>query len=43
MALCSGCGERDEKDGGQVGEVAEETDGGKEIRGGGVEGEGGSW
>lgn len=37
MALGSGCWERDEKDdGGQVREVVEHTDGGKE-------GEGGSW
>lgn len=34
VALWSGCRERDEKDdGAQVREVAEETDGGKEVRG----------
>lgn len=44
MVLWSRFWERDEKDdGGQVREVAEETDGGEEVRGGGVEGEGGSW
>lgn len=44
MALWSGCWEREEKnDEGQVREVAEEIDGGKEVRGGGVEGECGSW
>ena len=44
MALGSGCLECDEKvDGVQVRAVVEETDRGKEVRGGGVEGEGGSW
>lgn len=43
MALWSGCWGRDEKDdGGQVREVVGETDGGKEVRGGGAEGGGGS-
>lgn len=43
-ALWSGCWERSGNDeGGQVREVVEETGGGKEVRGGGVEGEGGSW
>lgn len=44
MVLWSGCWERDEKDDGEeVTEVVEETDGGKEVRGRVVEGEGGSW
>lgn len=44
MALGSGRWERDEKDdGGQGREVVEHTDGGREVRGEGVEGEGGSW
>lgn len=45
--LWSGCWERHEKDDGddeeQVREVVEETAGDEKVKGGGVEGEGGSW
>lgn len=44
MAPWSGCWERDERDdGGQGRDGVQQTDGGNEVRGGGVEGEGGSW
>lgn len=40
----SGCWERGEKDdGGQGRDVVQQTDGGNEVGGGGVEGEGASW